>query len=299
MGQEIDESATPGIWCVRNAYREYFRWPLIRASLGIMAASLLIFAVLGPLGMEDRMGALQRLAFVTFCGVLCWPVCHALSGATLYVGRSLAPIQILLAFVAGTLFTALPCTAVVLMAFGLFRAGADIDFTLSEVYLNTAVAALACRGVVFYVACQRAKVTLAAERGSSPVVPDRATAAARAVAALPGPVGDSREALFERLPGMLGRDIVYISVSGHYLNVLTTEGSCLILMRLADAVVSLGELGIQVHRSYWVAHRHIVAVQRLDGRMMLRLTGGHEVPVSRTYRAAVNAAVSKARDQGA
>ena len=299
MGQEIGESATPGIWWARYAYREYFRWPLIRVSLGIMTASLLIFAVLGPLGMDDRMGALQRLAFVTFCGVICWPVCHALSGATLYVGRSLAPIRILFVFIAGTLFTALPCTAVVLMAFDLFQAGGDIDFTLTEVYMNTAVAALACRGVVYYVACQRARVTQAAERGSGLVAPDRVTAASRAVAAPPGPVGDSREALFERLPGMLGRDIVYISVSGHYLNVLTTEGSCLILMRLADAVASLGELGIRVHRSYWVAHRHIVAVQRLDGRMMLRLTGGHEVPVSRTYRAAVNAAVSKARDQGA
>ena len=299
MRQNTGKIASPGIRCPSYVYREYFRWPLIRVSLGIMAASLLVFTVLGPLGIEVRMGPVQRLSFVSFCGVLCWPVCHALTGATLYVGRSLAPMQMLFAYIAGTLFAALPCTAVVLMAFGLFQAGGDIDFTLREVYLNTAVAALACRGVVYYVACQRTEATVTTERGSSPVAPDRGTAAARATAAPPVPAGDSRRALLERLPEMLGRDIVYISVSGHYVSVVTTEGSCLILMRLADAVAALGELGIQVHRSYWVAHRHIVAVQRLDGRMMLRLTGGHEVPVSRTYRVAVNAAVSKARCQGA
>ena len=298
MRRKTGKTANPGIRCARYVHREYFSWPLIRVSLGIMAASLLIFTVLGPLGIEDRMGPVQRLAFVSFCGVLCWPVCHALSGATLYVGQSLAPLQMLFAYLAGTLFTALPCTAVVLMAFDLFRAGGDIDFTLPEVYLNVAVAALACHGVVYYVACQHAKITDTTEGAARPVPPDRA-AAARATAVSPGPSADSLEALFGRLPEMLGRDIVYISVSGHYLNVVTTEGSCLILMRLADAVASLGEVGIQVHRSYWVANRHIVAVQRLDGRMMLRLTGGHEVPVSRTYRVAVNAAVSRARCQGA
>ena len=102
--------------------------------------------------------------------------------------------------------------------------------------------------------------------------------------------------LLDRLPEMLGRDIVYITVSGHYIKVVTTEGCCLILMRLQDAIAALGEMGMQVHRSYWVAHRHIVGVQRRDGRMILRLTGAHEVPVSRTHMVAVNAAVRKTKD---
>ena len=93
----------------------------------------------------------------------------------------------------------------------------------------------------------------------------------------------------DRLPGKLGRDVVYLSVSGHYVNAVTTEGSGVILMRFADAVAELEDLGMQVHRSYWVAHDHITGVFRRDERMFVRVTGGHEVPVSRSYLPAVRA----------
>ena len=142
MRRKTGESAISGIRCLRHAHREFLEWWLIRVSLGILAASLLIFAVLGPLGIGEKLGFFQRLSFVAFCGVLCWPVCHALSAFTLHVARSLAPVQILFACIAGTLFAALPCTAVVLMAFGLFQLG-DIDPSMSEAYVNTVAAALA------------------------------------------------------------------------------------------------------------------------------------------------------------
>ena len=54
--------------------------------------------------------------------------------------------------------------------------------------------------------------------------------------------------------------MVYANVSGHYLQVVTTAGTCLVLMRLSDAVLALGDAGMQVHRSYWVSHRHIDGV---------------------------------------
>ena len=93
----------------------------------------------------------------------------------------------------------------------------------------------------------------------------------------------------ERLPAKLGRDVIYLNVSGHYVNAVTTEGSGVILMRFADAVAELGDVGIQVHRSYWVAHRHITGIFRRDERTMVRVTGGHELPVSRTHLSAVGA----------
>ena len=62
-------------------------------------------------------------------------------------------------------------------------------------------------------------------------------------------------------------------------------------MRFVDAVAELdGAGGLRVHRSYWVARHHVEGAARQDGRTTLRLTGGHEVPVSRTYMAAVRAA---------
>ena len=87
----------------------------------------------------------------------------------------------------------------------------------------------------------------------------------------------------DRLPPQLGRDVVYLKVSGHYLEVVTTRGSGVILQRLMDAVRELGSHGMQTHRSYWVAHRHVRYVVRRDRRTLLHLTGDFEVPVSRTY----------------
>ncbi len=109
-------------------------------------------------------------------------------------------------------------------------------------------------------------------------------------AAVPGgkaapnvPVKPPSASFLDRLPAHLGSDVVYLKVSGHYLEVVTTRGTSVILQRLMDAVRELGGHGMQIHRSYWVAHRHIRYVVRRERRTLLHLTGDYEVPVSRTY----------------
>ena len=97
------------------------------------------------------------------------------------------------------------------------------------------------------------------------------------------PPKDPSASFLDRLPAQLGRDVVYLKVSGHYLEVVTTRGSGVILQRLMDAVRELGSRGMQIHRSYWVAHRHIRYIVRRDRRTLLHLTGDFEVPVSRTF----------------
>lgn len=97
----------------------------------------------------------------------------------------------------------------------------------------------------------------------------------------------SSSSFLSRLPTQLGRDVVYLKVSGHYLEVVTTHGSSVILQRLMDAVRELGSRGMQTHRSYWVAHRHVRYVVRRERRTLLHLTGDHEIPVSRTFLAEV------------
>jgi DNA-binding LytR/AlgR family response regulator len=64
-------------------------------------------------------------------------------------------------------------------------------------------------------------------------------------------------------------------------------------MRFADAVAELEGAGMQVHRSFWVAYRHITAIEQREGRIVVCLTGGEVVPVSRTFIAAVRAAASR------
>jgi len=107
--------------------------------------------------------------------------------------------------------------------------------------------------------------------------------------------GELIKRFLDRIPDSLGTDVVYLSVSGHDIDVVTTEGSCLVQMRFADAVATLGDLGIRVYRSHWVAYRHIIASVRRDGRMFVRVTGPREIPVSRSYLQRVRAAISTLR----
>ena len=93
------------------------------------------------------------------------------------------------------------------------------------------------------------------------------------------------------LPDRVGTDLVYIKSEDHYLEVNTTLGSSLIKMRFSDAVAELGDSGMQVHRSYWVATRHVNRSIRSGKRTLLRLTGDHKVPVSVPYLPAVRAAL--------
>lgn len=105
------------------------------------------------------------------------------------------------------------------------------------------------------------------------------TRGARAVAAPPPP------RFLERLPLKLrGAELWAVESEDHYLRLHTSRGQDLILMRLADAIRELDGLeGAQVHRSWWVSRKAIVAARRADGRAVLTLPDGAEVPVSRTY----------------
>ena len=102
-----------------------------------------------------------------------------------------------------------------------------------------------------------------------------------------------RGSVFKLLPGRLGTDLVFVKSEDHYLEVHTTVGSSLIKMRFSDAVAELGDRGMQVHRSYWVATNHVVRTARNGKRTMLRLTGDQEVPVSVTHLRTVRALLDR------
>lgn len=90
-----------------------------------------------------------------------------------------------------------------------------------------------------------------------------------------------------RLTRPIGHDIVALKAQDHYVEIFTTLGSELVLVRLADAESELEpDSGFRVHRSWWVAERHVLRVTRKQGRIMLILSNGMEVPVSRSYRQA-------------
>ncbi|WP_375208833.1 LytTR family DNA-binding domain-containing protein [Hyphomonas jannaschiana] len=99
---------------------------------------------------------------------------------------------------------------------------------------------------------------------------------------------DTTQRFLDRLPVKFRRaELWAVSSEDHYLRVYTSLGEELILMRLADAVRELdGAAGVQVHRSWWVAKAGVSDARRDNGKLVLVLKNGTDVPVSRTYQAA-------------
>ncbi|RPE71888.1 LytTR family transcriptional regulator [Pacificibacter maritimus] len=88
--------------------------------------------------------------------------------------------------------------------------------------------------------------------------------------------------LLARLPFDKRGAIISLSVKDHYVDVTTTSGTEMILIRLADAIREAGD-GFQVHRSHWVAREHVTAVRRDGAKAVIKTSDGRDIPVSRTY----------------
>lgn len=104
-----------------------------------------------------------------------------------------------------------------------------------------------------------------------------------------GGADDGAEDFFAALPAAIGDDIVSVSADLHCLVVHTAEGKATIWFALRDAVRALGDRGLQVHRSHWVARRHVRRVRRGGGEWQIELSDGRRLPVSRRRRPAVRA----------
>lgn len=90
--------------------------------------------------------------------------------------------------------------------------------------------------------------------------------------------------LMRRLPLEKRGALLALSATDHYVDVVTSNGNALILLRLSDAIeLAEGVTGLRVHRSHWVARNAIASTRRDNGRLVLRLTDGRDISVSRTY----------------
>ena len=255
------------------AYRELCEARLILVSLAISCAFVLFFTVAGP-GSDLLTDPLQRAAYFGLICALAWPLGHCTAMALLYCLRRCRPVHLVLASLAAGLYVAANIATVAYALDRLMRPHGPPPPAWPLFYVRAAVASVVHFGLIHYLAVQLAKLRQLPEQRSetnrSPVIES---------------VPSGR--FLDRLPEEVGRDVVYLTVNGHYINVVTTAGSAAVLMRLADAVAELGDLGLQVHRSFWVANRHVTEVVRREGRTVLQVTGGTEVPVSRTFLAAV------------
>ncbi len=107
-----------------------------------------------------------------------------------------------------------------------------------------------------------------------------------------GSVAEPTPEFWDRVPVAIGRDLIALSAELHYTRVTTTRGDALILYPFGRAVEDLRHAsGMRVHRSHWVALIHVTDVERRGQGAQVFLTGGMSVPVSRSYRKALEEAL--------
>lgn len=88
------------------------------------------------------------------------------------------------------------------------------------------------------------------------------------------------EAITPPLNGLICR----IEAQEHYIRIITTSESRMVLYRFSDAVREMpSSLGMQVHRSHWIAFSAIEGLMKDGQKLKLKLSNKEIVPVSRSF----------------
>jgi hypothetical protein len=107
----------------------------------------------------------------------------------------------------------------------------------------------------------------------------------------PTPTTTRTPPILDRIAYAKRGPLVALSAEDHYVNICTTQGSELILMRLSDAIKEIGDTqGLQIHRSHWVALDQIADVRRINDRGEVILSNGETRPISRSFMPALRVA---------
>ena len=97
-------------------------------------------------------------------------------------------------------------------------------------------------------------------------------------------VNEKLEQFITLLPLEKRGELLCLEMSDHYLKVYTDKGHHMLLMRFKDALNQLEDVdGLQTHRSWWVACNAIESMKKENRKILLVLSNGNEVPVSRTF----------------
>ena len=286
-----------------SAHREALSPPMVGVTTAIAVIYATLIAAWGPLGIDETMSFFARLYLTGLAMVADLVTCYGGFLLTLYLMRSRPPWQTVVALVPAALVFAAPCTAVAYTGYHLAKPGPVPISVLPSTYLFFVLLLSGSGAILYYLLHMRLRWLCATgdKAADESANRDAARGASRAELDVRGvadvetgtAVDEPGSRFFQRLPSEVGTDVIYLKASGHHVEAFTSAGSAIILMRFSDAVAELGARGIRIHRSYWAAHGHMTRLLRRDRRLLLGLTGGHELPVSRSLVAAVRNAIEE------
>jgi hypothetical protein len=247
---------------LQSAKRE---WHAIRTSRPTLAGILAVGVVAGlagPFGTLEHLTLLPRIAYWLGLSAVTYVTGSLLvAGLTAgWLGRALPRLPAVLA--AGALAGLAVAAEVALLNRAVFGLALTDTRYLAMLALNGAAIAMVIAGLSHYLAPAQAD-----------------------------PAPDHAPPLLDRLPFDRRGALVALSVQDHYVEVATTRGQALLLMRLSDAIRETAPTeGLQVHRSHWVATGQVRAARRERARAVLTMSDGRDIPVSRSNIPAVKEA---------
>lgn len=269
--------------------RELFNLWLWRGSALVFLVLPVLFAIVGPFGTFTDLGFRDRLVYWS---VLVIGVGFLMVIGTVYMLSRLRPRSRVLRVVIGCAVAAVPSTGLVMFMHDVMRLGSDAGRDpASAVLLWVQVFGL---GTIISLIEFKRLGYFDLPAGVPAVKPLFSSLPAQ-----PSGAVDHRHAalmlrqsrLFDRLRKELrdgDAELVSMSMQDHYVTLMTTRGPDKLLMRFADAIAEIDALpGVRVHRSHWVAQGHGGSLFKEGNRMMLRLSDGRALPVSKTYLPAV------------
>lgn len=234
-------------------YRRLIYYLVIPVTVG------LVMATIGPFGTYDDLSFNERAIYWVSIFVLNWFQVDLL--VRLMVRFMPEPTWPFPApWIAGAIVAALPAT---------------LEVYLLETYLRSHSHPPDVVGLYFSVALLTIAVTIPVGYFNRRILREPA----------PTPDMSATPFFMRRIPAHLGDELLCLEMEDHYLRVHTAAGSDIILCRMRDAAAELASMeGLQVHRSYWVARNAVREIARDGDKLILILTNGMRVPVSRTYR---------------
>ena len=250
---------------LREMHRDFTHW----RTYGLLAIVILVAAWSGPFGTEREFPFFLRLVYWTAVVLLTFSAAHFFGAWTSFLLRRRG-------------LHAFPRILLVTLAAGLASTAAVLPVTIvvsgKEALSPAALFSTAYHALLIAAAAVGAMELLRGKKGD-------------AVATGPSGEAERPPPLLARLPLEKRGRLISLSVSDHYVDVVTTRGRSMVLIRLKDAIGETApEPGIRIHRSHWVALAAVERVERRDGRLAIVTGAGEVLPVSRSYQADVRAA---------
>lgn len=231
---------------------------------GIFAGMVVIFTMVGPFGTYTELTVADRLSYWTgliFFVAFFVHVCIRIAMDTPLLGRMSQLWRVWLGVAVGSA----PAAAMAALIDRVYRGTSADLLDLTQIWAQIAAISAVIAPFEFL------RWSKSEEEDEDPPVP-------------------LRTRFHERLTHDLGTDIISLSMQDHYVEVTTTQGTGLILMRMRDALDELQGLpGVQLHRSHWAARSHLERMRRDKGKNSVQLSDGRRLPVSNTYLSQVEA----------